>query len=101
MGGFQGEEKQISLLDGRNVKEFVAMFYPPQFKGQNSTPRKSDLVGVWWSSKILHFRKYPHEILVQSIPTAHAEKYHFTRCDEKCAYRESVHQSIKKHQLVM
>lgn len=68
MGGFQGEKKQISLLDGRNVKEFVAMFYPLQFKGQNSTPRKSDLVGVWWSSKILHFRKYPMRFWCKASP---------------------------------
>lgn len=96
MGGFQGEEKQISILDGRNVKEFVAIFYP-QCQGQNSTPRKSDFSRYVVGFQDSAFWKIPSEILVQSISTAHAENYHFTRCDGKCAYRESAHQSIKKH----
>lgn len=87
MGGFQGEEKQISILDGRNVKEFGHLFYPPQCQGQNSTPRKSDFSRYVVGFQDSAFWKIPSEILVQSISTAHAENYHFTRCDGKCAYR--------------
>lgn len=46
MARFQGEKKQTLPLNGRNVKESVAIFYLLQCKCQSSTPRNSDFVGV-------------------------------------------------------